>query len=206
MRASDGRPRPHVSDALALLVSAGMSTRAAEAALANLGSLFAIGSASRVELAAAGVPPKTAERLEAAFAIGRIAITGRARPTTVCHAQDVHALLRERCALLEQEVFWVISIDVRNQLIGEPVEVARGSVVGVQVKAPEVFRPALRVAATAVIVAHNHPSGDPTPSPEDVVLTNALRAAGKLIEIPVIDHVVVTPVRFVSMADWMVLP
>jgi DNA repair protein RadC len=93
-------------------------------------------------------------------------------------------------------------VDIRNGLL-DVVEVARGTVHGVEVHPREVFRPLIRMAAAGGVLAHNHPSGDPTPSPEDVALTRRLRAAGELLGMPIIDHVVISEGRHCSIAELM---
>jgi DNA repair protein RadC len=96
----------------------------------------------------------------------------------------------------------VIGVDIRNGLL-DVVECARGSVIGVEIHPREVFRPLVRMAAAGAVLVHNHPSGDPTPSAEDVELTRRLREAGALLGIPVIDHVVVGDGSFRSIAEWI---
>ena len=105
-------------------------------------------------------------------------------------ADDIFRICEPRVAGLAQEVFIVVGMDIRNGLL-DVVEVARGSVHGVEVHPREVFRPLIRMAAAAAVVVHNHPSGDPTPSLQDVELTRRLIAVGELLGIPVIDHVVI---------------
>ena len=94
----------------------------------------------------------------------------------------------------------MIGVDIRNRLL-EVVEVARGTVAGVEVHPREVFRPLIRMAAAGGVLVHNHPSGDPTPSPEDVALTRRLREVGQLLGVPIIDHVVVGAHRYRSVRE-----
>ena len=103
--------------------------------------------------------------------------------------------------MLEQETFVVLMLTVRNTLIGTPVVVAIGTLTGVEVHPRDVFRAAITNNAAGIVLAHNHPSGDPTPSPEDRELTRRMKAAGELLGIPVMDHVVVTDDSFVSLAE-----
>jgi DNA repair protein RadC len=116
--------------------------------------------------------------------------------------EDVYRCVAARLAGLSQEVFLAIGVDIRNGLL-DIVEVARGSVMGVEVHPREVFRPLVRMAAAGGVLVHNHPSGDPTPSAEDVDLTRRLREVGTLLGIPIIDHVVVGDRSFRSIAEWM---
>jgi DNA repair protein RadC len=98
----------------------------------------------------------------------------------------------------EQEHFRVLLLDTRNHLI-RTVEVYQGSLNTSLIRVGEVFKEAVRSNAAAIIVVHNHPSGDPTPSPDDVGVTRALVEAGRLLDIEVLDHLVIGKNRFVSL-------
>src|SRR5690606_32309380 len=100
----------------------------------------------------------------------------------------------------EQEHFTVLFLDTRNRVTDEETLYV-GSLNTSLVRIAEVFRGAVRRNCAAVIVAHNHPSGDPTPSPEDVALTRRLVDAGKLLEIEVLDHLVIGNNRYVSLRE-----
>ena len=106
--------------------------------------------------------------------------------------QDVADVLGDKASLLEHEVFWVLLLDARNGMKGEPVEVSSGLLDASLVHAREVFRDAVRNACGAVILAHNHPSGDTTPSAEDVRITRQMVEAGKVLDIKVLDHVIIS--------------
>lgn len=184
-----------------ILVAAGVSRTAAAALLRNLGTLAGIALATEAELAAAGVPVKTAAKVAAALAIGRRAGERQQRSTVGCPA-TVWELLRSTAGS-PVESFYVLCVDIRNGLIGGPAEVARGSVSEVQVHPREVFRVAVARSAAGIIVAHNHPSGDPTPSGADLELTRRLRGAGEIMGIPVVDHVVVAVGGYRSICEEM---
>jgi DNA repair protein RadC len=92
----------------------------------------------------------------------------------------------------------VLLCDTRNRLI-RVVEVYKGSLNAASVRIGEVFRDAVRANAASLVVVHNHPSGDPTPSPEDVALTRAMVEAGKLLDVEVLDHLIVGQGQFVSL-------
>jgi DNA repair protein RadC len=117
-------------------------------------------------------------------------------------AGDVYRCVAPRMAGVSQELFFVIGVDVRNGLL-DVVEVARGSIAHVEVHPREVFRPLIRMAAAGGVLVHNHPSGDPTPSREDCGLTYRMREVGRLLGIPIIDHVVVGDHSYRSIAEWL---
>ncbi len=92
---------------------------------------------------------------------------------------------------LQQEIFWVLLLDTKSKLIGQPVETSRGLLDSSPVHPREVFSKAVRYSAASVILAHNHPSGDPTPSKEDIDITRRLIEAARILGIRVVDHLVV---------------
>ena len=93
-------------------------------------------------------------------------------------------------SMLEQEYLKVILLDTRNRVI-DIVEIYHGSLNSSQVRVAELFKPAIQRMAAAIIVTHNHPSGDPTPSPDDVAVTRAIVFAGKLLDMQVVDHLII---------------
>jgi DNA repair protein RadC len=98
---------------------------------------------------------------------------------------------RPRLGTLEHEEVWLLSLDGRYGLKSAR-RIAQGGLHGCALLTRDVLSPALRDGASAIVLVHNHPSGDPTPSPEDIAMTRAVRAAGELVGIPLIDHVVVS--------------
>jgi DNA repair protein RadC len=99
---------------------------------------------------------------------------------------------------LEKEELWVLLLNARNHLLRR-VKVYLGSVNTSMIRIAEVFQPAVRAGAAAVIVMHNHPSGDPSPSPEDVAVTRAMVEAGRLLDVEVLDHLIIGGGRYVSL-------
>ena len=171
--------------------------------LSSAGGVGGLSRASPRELAQiSGVGTARAARVTAAFELGRRAVDAIHHRETVGRAEDVYRCVAPRVAGLAQEVFIVLGVDIRNGLL-DIVEVARGSVAGVEVHPREVFRPLVRMAAAGGVLVHNHPSGDATPSSEDVELTRRLREVGRLIGIPIIDHVVIGDRSYRSIAEWM---
>ncbi|MCX5743335.1 MAG: DNA repair protein RadC [Proteobacteria bacterium] len=149
-----------------------------------------------------GVGLARATRICAAFELGRRAVEAACDRSTVTRPADVFELVAPRLSGQKQEIFLVIGLDIRNQLL-EILEVGRGSVHGVEVHPREIFRPLVRMAAAGGVLVHNHPSGDPTPSPEDIDLTRRLREVGTLVGIPIIDHVVVGGRQWRSLAETL---
>lgn len=125
--------------------------------------------------------------------------TPEERPV-IRESKDVARLLQPEMALLDQEQLRIVVLNTRNQVLAMPT-ISSGTVNQSQVRPAEVFRPAVRMNATAIIVVHNHPSGDPAPSHDDVRVTGELVAAGKLLDIEVLDHIVIGQGRFVSLRE-----
>jgi DNA repair protein RadC len=170
--------------------------------LARHGGIAGLARASLSELVAErGVGLAKAAQLQAALELGRrlMLAAPQERPQIRTPA-DVATMLMAEMAHLEQEQFRVLFLDTRNRVLGsEPVY--KGSLNQSQVRVGEVFREAVRRNCAAVIVAHNHPSGDPSPSPEDVAVTRDLVAAGRLLGIEVLDHLVIGQQRWVSLRE-----
>ena len=103
-------------------------------------------------------------------------------------------------APLAQEQLRVLLLNTRNEVVGQRV-IYVGNVNSSIVRPAEVLRPAVVESVPSIIVSHNHPSGDPTPSPEDVAITKDLAAAGKLLGVELLDHVVIGGDRFVSLKE-----
>ncbi|MBW2276253.1 MAG: DNA repair protein RadC [Deltaproteobacteria bacterium] len=179
-----------VESARRILGEVGGVERLARQGLRGLASLPGVGEAKASRIAAAlelGV--RVIERRSGAADNGRFN----------CSA-DIYKAFRARLTTLTQEVLLVVGLNNRNEPVCE-VEVARGSLSECQVGPREVFRPLIAETAARTVIVHNHPSGDCTPSPFDVVLTRRLAEVGELIGIPVIDHIVVGRGNYASLRD-----
>jgi DNA repair protein RadC len=151
-------------------------------------------------LRARGVGPTKAARLVAAFELGaRLSREARAPVVRIREPEDVVRLFRDRLRDLQVEEFHLLALDSQSQVLRE-VLVTRGLLNSSLVHPREVFRAAIAEAAAGIIVVHNHPSGDPTPSAEDRAVTQQLAAAGRLLDLPLYDHVIIAGDRFVSFA------
>ncbi|MBI4217013.1 MAG: DNA repair protein RadC [Chloroflexi bacterium] len=140
-------------------------------------------------------------QLKASLELGRrlLAAQPEARPT-VTSPEDVANLLLAEMGLLEQEELRVVNLNSKNQVMGIS-QVYRGSVNTSLIRVAEVFREAVRANCPALVVVHNHPSGDPTPSAEDVEVTRQLQKAGEALDIEVLDHLVIGRQRYVSLKE-----
>lgn len=166
--------------------------RCASSLLTVCGGLGGLARTSALELVrSAGISPVAAERLVAAVELGRrVATRPLTRGSPIRSPVDVDALFGPSMRDLEVEEFRVIALDARHRP-SSTRRVSSGTLTASLVHPREVFRWAVREAAAAIIVAHNHPSGDPQPSGEDAAVTERLAAAGRLVGIRLIDHVIV---------------
>jgi DNA repair protein RadC len=138
-----------------------------------------------------GVGSQTAARIKAALAIGlRMTMVEVQEEVAITSPADIASLVRYDMGLLPEEHLRIMVLNTRNHVI-EIVELYKGSVNSSQVRVGEVFQAAISRKASAIVVVHNHPSGDPTPSPDDVAMTRAIVQAGKLLDIELLDHVVI---------------
>jgi DNA repair protein RadC len=146
-----------------------------------------------------GLGPAKAAQLAAAIELGRRVqrVEPDHRPL-MTSPEAVFAHLSGRVLGQTKEQLYVLALDTKGRLLGKAAEVS-GGVNAVGARPAEVFREPVVLSATSVILAHNHPSGDPRPSPQDVAVTNELVAAGELLDIAVLDHVVIGQNSFVSM-------
>lgn len=116
--------------------------------------------------------------------------------------RDVFAFMAPYAKREPAEVFWILALDGQHKVIGNaPLSVSRGILNSTLVHPREVFRAAIVAGAAAIIAVHNHPSDDPTPSADDRAVTDQLIAAGRLLDIPVLDHVVIGGDRYVSFSE-----
>lgn len=174
----------------------------AERLLAKLGGVRSLAGATALELSAVrGIGPAKAAQLQAAAELGRRCTVSQPtdRPR-IRGPRDVWELLSHDLRDESREHFFAILLDTRNGVLRRHV-VSVGDLNSAIVHPREVFSPAIRHGAAALVVAHNHPSGDPTPSPEDVQVTKRLLDAGRLLGIELLDHVVLTESGWVSLKE-----
>jgi DNA repair protein RadC len=146
-----------------------------------------------------GMGEAKSARVIAALELGRrLAMAGPAERPTINGPDDAWRLLAPTLATLDREHFVALLVNSKHQVIGQVV-VAIGTLNATLVHPRELFKEAIRKSAMGVLLAHNHPSGDPTPSPEDRALTHQLMAAGEILGMKVLDHLIIGDGRYVSL-------
>ena len=194
------------TELLALIFRTGRREESAlklsERLLASCGGLDAVAMSSLVELQRIpGIGPAKAASLLGSVEIGRrLATRSLARGDRISGPQDVYRHFNQRMRSRRQEHFVVILLDGRNRVMGES-QISQGTLTASLVHPREVFRSAIRSAAAALVLVHNHPSGDPEPSAEDLSVTHRLVEAGEIVGIRIVDHVVVADRGFYSFQE-----
>ena len=121
------------------------------------------------------------------------------KPAISCPG-DVHGLLQRQLAFQDREIFAIVILDVRHQVLGVNT-VSIGSLNASIVHPRECFKPAILMGASSIILAHCHPSGDPSPSKDDIDLTKRLHQAGEILGIEVLDHIIIADNQFLSLKE-----
>jgi len=196
----------HLSDAelLAILLRVGVQGQdvlsLSQHLLRTCGGVVGLSRTPLKSLAAVkGIGEAKGVTIRAALELGKRLMLSEVRDALqVRSPEDVASLLQLEMGLLEQEHLRVVLLNTKNHVQGIR-EVYRGSVNTSQIRAAEVFRDAVKENCPAIVIAHNHPSGDPTPSPEDIRVTRDLVSAGRLLDIDVLDHLVIGRNRYISL-------
>jgi DNA repair protein RadC len=174
----------------------------AQRLLASFDGLSGLAQASTAELTVArGMGEAKVAELRAALELGRrlLVESPDERPAIRSPADAAHLVMSELC-FKEQEHLGTMLLDTKNRVLAKPILYV-GSLNTSVVRVGELFREAIRANSASVIVFHNHPSGDPTPSPEDVAVTRQIVEAGKLLDIEVLDHLIIGRQRFISLKE-----
>ena len=196
------------AELLALIIRTGDSSSKSSAVdlarglLSRFGSLRLLAKASINELCEqAGIGLAKAAEIQALFQIARRFGDKRLQPgQPYSSAQEVFLHFHERLCDYRKEVFLALLLDAKNRLIKE-VQISEGSLSASIVHPREVFAPVLRESAAGVLFVHNHPSGDPTPSQEDIEITKRLKKVGDIMGVRVLDHIIIGNGEYVSLAD-----
>jgi DNA repair protein RadC len=170
--------------------------------LSEYGGLHGLAKAGFAELESKrGMGTAKAAQLGAAVELGRRMMLAAPEESVVVRSPaDVANLLMAELSHLDQEHFRVIQLDTRNRIVGSQT-VYIGSLNASHIRVAEVFREAVKRNCAAIVVAHNHPSGDPAPSSEDISVTRQLLEAGRLLDIELVDHLVIGQLRYVSLRE-----
>lgn len=200
------------AELLAILLRTGNASTAESALdqarflLEQFDGLKGIDGASIRELEAIkGIGPAKTAQLKAGLEIGRR--MGQEKwevGRSLRSSEEVYRHFRERLAKEKREIFYVVLLTNKNRKIRE-VKVSEGSLTASLVHPREVYNPVIRESAAAVIFVHNHPSGDPAPSPEDLEITRRLKEVGEVMGIRVLDHIVIGHDRYFSFSDRGIL-
>ncbi len=189
---------------LAILLNTGLPGESvmvvAERLLREFGGFPGLMKLSAEELARIhGIGPAKATKLKASMEIAnRILASNPNQKPKISSPDDITNLIGLEMSLLEQEQLRIVLLNTRNEVIGIRT-LYQGTTNQAQVRISEVFRDAVRANAVAIIVVHNHPTGDPTPSSADIELTRSIVEAGEMLEIRVLDHMIIGHGRHVSM-------
>jgi DNA repair protein RadC len=192
-----------IIELLAAILGGPQPIETADALLAHFnGRLSELRRASTHQIAdISGIGQQNAARIKAAVELGlRLTVNTEENRPTIHNPADAAAMLQHEMSDLEQEHLRVILLDTRNRVI-DIAEIYQGSLNSAQVRVAELFKPAIQRFAAGIIVVHNHPSGDPTPSPDDVAVTREVVQAGKLLDIEAVDHLIIGRGRFVSLKE-----
>ncbi len=200
----EGESALSISELLAVILGSGMQGKPvlalAQELLVHFGSLTALAEASIADLVQIkGLGQAKAIQLKAALGLSLRLERERSAPKCpLLTPEQAYFWIRDRIAHLKKEVFGVILQDVRGNAL-KWVEVSVGTLTETLVHPREVFHPAIEHRAATLILAHNHPSGDPSPSPHDIHLTRTLLQASKIVGIPINDHIIVSSSGFISL-------
>lgn len=186
---------------LAAIIQTPESLSQAGEMLARFDGLQGIQRASEAELTTIdGIGPSKAAQIKAALELGRRALSARNDKPQVRTPSDIANLVLADMQHLTQEELWVINLDIKNYVL-KITKLYRGNINTSLIRASEVFKDAVTLGAAAIVVVHNHPSGDPTPSPEDVASTEVLVKAGRTLDIELLDHIIIGQQRYVSLKE-----
>ncbi len=176
--------------------------RMSQRLLVTFDNLAGLARASAGELMGEkGLGPAKVAQLKAALELGRrMLIQSPEERPQVRSPADAANLVMSEMGLLEQEHLRIMLLDTKNRVLDTPT-IYVGSLNTSLIRVGELFREAIRANCASLIVLHNHPSGDPTPSPEDVAVTRQIVEAGKLLDVEVLDHLIIGQQRFVSLKE-----
>ena len=204
--AAHGASYLNTAELIAILLRVGVqgenAVQVGHRLLQTFGGIIGLHRASFAELSSQrGLGPAKAAQLKAALELGnRLRQEAPDEKPVIQSPNDAASLIQYEMSALEQEELRVLLLDTRNRVL-QIETIYRASLNSSQIRVGEIFKAAIRKNSAAIIIAHNHPSGDPTPSPDDVVVTRAIVQAGKLLDIDVLDHLVIGTSKFISLKE-----
>ncbi len=198
----------HLSDAqlLAIILRTGSGEKSVMelsiALIESFKSLRSIDAASAAELySIKGLGTAKIAQVKAAFELGKRLMGESSDDDPVfSSSHSIHAHFSPRFKNLKKELFLAVLLDAKNRFLREH-QVSEGTLTGSLIHPREAFREAIRESAASVIFVHNHPSGDPSPSRDDIAVTGRLRSAGEIIGIQVLDHIIIGDGKYVSLRE-----
>jgi DNA repair protein RadC len=193
------------AELLAIVLGSGTPSESAlqlaQRLIKECGGLDKLARMSVIELRSFhGIGPARAAQLKASLELSRRYSNRQNSEEVFSNSQAVYQCFRAELGSQSQEEFWSISLNAKNKLLGRHF-ITRGTLTSSLVHPREVFEKAIRDSAAAMIVVHNHPSGDPDPSPEDRKITSILAEGGRLLGIPLLDHVIIASKKYFSFKD-----
>jgi DNA repair protein RadC len=194
------------AELLAILLRTGTysesAVRLAQRILSECGDLRSLVDMSKDQLTQIkGIGNAKALQIQASIELGkRLARSTMNEAVTIRSPENVADLMREELRYLQKEHFVCLFLNTKNHVIGQET-LSMGSLNASIVHPREVFRAAIKRSSASIVCVHNHPSGDPTPSPEDIQLTHRLTEAGSIIGIEVLDHIIIGDHKFVSLKE-----
>lgn len=195
----------NLSELLAAVIGGNYQLEVAERLVARFGDVRNLDHALLCEIAAVdGIGISLAARLKAALALGRRLIEPETAKSSMHSPQDIADLIAPILINQLQEIFLVIPLNTRNNVI-DVIELYKGTLNSANIRVAEVMRVTIQHNASALILAHNHPSGDPTPSTEDITMTRAIKSASTLMDIDFLDHIVWSNSYYRSLKEMAVI-
>lgn len=200
-----------ITELLAIIIRTGTTSltalQLADLLLKRFGSLEVLAQAEVEEISQLkGIGQAKAVQIKAALELGIRLLTLQARKREgIRSGEDVFHLLLPTMRYLDKEYFKAVFLDTKNQVL-QIKDVSIGSLNASIVHPRELFKGAIRVSSAAVILVHNHPSGDPSPSPEDIEITKRLWEAGQILGIKILDHIIIGDNKYVSLKERKIIP
>jgi len=200
-----------ITELLAIIIRTGTASTTAlqlsDLLLKHFGSLEVLAQAEVDEISKIkGIGQTKAIQIKAALELGTRLITLQAKKREgIKNAEDVFNLLLPTMRYLDKEYFRAVFLDTKNQVL-QIKDISIGSLNASIVHPRELFKAAIKVSSAAIILAHNHPSGDPNPSPEDIEITKRIWEGGQILGIKILDHIIIGDNKYVSLKERKIIP